>query len=125
MILVAISLIFSAVNIIFVTNKRKINYTTQKLSKKFRPSYLGYTALILAFLIPTISFIIYSQVGTPTAIHSLQQKKMLVEPSEKYDANNLSSSEKEIIRLQEHLISNPNDLASWNSLADILMLDGK
>ena len=125
MILVAISLIFSAVNINFVTNKGKINYTTQKLSKKFRPSYLGYTALILAFLIPTISFIIYSQVGTPTAIHSLQQKKMLVEPSEKYDANNLSSNEKEIIRLQEHLISNPKDFASWNSLADILMLDGK
>ena len=82
MILAAIGFIFSAVNVIFQTNKRKNNYKAQKLSKKFRLSYLGYTTLILVFLIPTTSFFIYSQVGTPTAINFLEQKKILEEPSE-------------------------------------------
>ena len=128
MILAAIGFIFSAVNVIFQTNKRKNNYKAQKLSKKFRLSYLGYTTLILVFLIPTTSFFIYSQVGTPTAINFLEQKKILEEPSEvapseKRNASNLNSRDEERIRLEEYLISNPNDLASWSLLAEILMLD--
>ena len=128
MILAAIGFIFSAVNVIFQTNKRKNNYKAQKLSKKFRLSYLGYTTLILVFSIPTTSFFIYSEVGTPTAINFLEQKKILEEPSEvapseKRNASNLNSRDEERIRLEEYLISNPNDLASWSLLAEILMLD--